>query len=61
MLACETNNELISLYAEGKVSEPEINWIKANYLTQSELTQVNTIEGTKQGNLFSRAVVRKYN
>ncbi len=54
VLGCGTNNELISLYAEGKVSEPEINWIKANYLSESELTQLNTIEGTKQGNLFSQ-------
>ncbi len=54
VLGCGTNNELISLYAEGKVSEPEIRWIKANYLTQSEYAQLNTIEGTTQGNLFSQ-------
>ncbi len=40
--------------ADGKASEPEINWIKANYLNQSEYAQLTTIEGTKQGNLFSQ-------
>ncbi len=54
VLGCGTNNELISLHAEGKASEPEILWIKANYLSESELTQLNTIEGTQQGNLFSQ-------
>ena len=54
VLGCGTNNELISLHAEGKVSEPEVKWIKANYLNKSELTQLNTIEGTTQGNLFSQ-------
>nr|MDJ0747302.1 VapE family protein [Xenococcaceae cyanobacterium MO_167.B27] len=54
VLGCGTNNELISLHAEGKASEPEINWIKANYLNQSQLAQLNTIEGTTQGNLFSQ-------
>ena len=54
VLGCGTSNELIGLLADGKVSEPEVNWIKANYLSESELTQLNTIEGTKQGNLFSQ-------
>ena len=54
VLGCGTNNELISLHADGKASEPEINWIKANYLNQSEYAQLTTIEGTTQGNLFSQ-------
>ena len=54
VLGCGTNNELINLHAEGKVSEPEVKWIKANYLNQSQLAQLNTIEGTTQGNLFSQ-------
>ncbi len=54
ILGCGTSNELISLHADGKVSEPEVNWIKANYLSESELVQLVTIEGTKQGNLFSQ-------
>ena len=33
VLNCGTNNELISLHAEGKVTEVEINWIKANLST----------------------------
>ncbi|MDJ0536927.1 MAG: DUF3854 domain-containing protein, partial [Xenococcaceae cyanobacterium MO_207.B15] len=54
VLGCGTSNELIGLHADGKVSEPEVNWIKANYLSESELAQLVTIEGTKQGNLFSQ-------
>ncbi len=54
VLGCGTNNELIGLMADGKASEPEINWIKANYLNQSEYAQLTTIEGTSQGNLFSQ-------
>ncbi len=54
VLGCGTNNELIALYAEGKVTEVEINWIKANLLSDSELTQLEVIEGTKQGNLFDQ-------
>ena len=54
ILACATSNELISLHADGKVSAPEINWIRENLLSESELTQLITIETTKQGNLFSQ-------
>ena len=54
VLSCGTNNELIALMADGKASEPEILWIKANYLSESELTQLTTIERTQQGNLFSQ-------
>ena len=31
ILGCGTQNELIALFADGKVSEPEIKWIKANF------------------------------
>ncbi len=54
VLGCGTSNELIALMADGKVSEPEINWIKANLLSESEYAQLNTIEETQQGNLFSQ-------
>ncbi len=54
ILACATSNELISLHADGKVSEPEINWIRENLLSEAELTQLITIVSTKQGNLFSQ-------
>ncbi len=54
ILACATSNELISLHADGKVSAPEINWIRENLLSEAELTQLITIETTKQGNLFSQ-------
>ncbi len=53
ILACATSNELISLHADGKVSAPEIKWLKENLLSEAELTQLITIETTKQGNLFS--------
>ena len=54
ILACATSNELISLHADGKVSTPEINWIRENLLSESELRQLITIETTKQGNLFNQ-------
>ncbi len=54
VLGCGTNNELISLHADGKVTELEIDWIKANLLSDSELSQLEIIEGTKQGNLFEQ-------
>lgn len=52
-MGCGTNSKLIALIADGKVSEPEVNWIKANLLSESELAQLVTIEDTKQGNLFA--------
>ncbi len=52
ILNCATNNELIKLHATGEVSEPEITWIKANLLTQSELQQLELIEATTQNSLF---------
>ena len=38
-----TSNELIKLYADGKVTEVEIDWIKANLLSNSELAQVTVM------------------
>ena len=55
VLGCGTSNELIGLLADGKASEPEVNWIKANYLSDSELKQLATVEATRQGNLFNDA------
>lgn len=54
VLGCGTQNELIALCTHGKVSEPEIKWLKANLLNDSELAQLNTIEETEQGNLFDQ-------
>ena len=55
-MGCGTQNQLIALYTHAKVSEPEIKWLKANLLNESELAQLNTIKGTKQGNLFDQAI-----
>ena len=52
VLACTTQNELITLYAEGKVSKAEINWLKSNLLTTVERQQLEAVETTKQTNLF---------
>ncbi len=52
ILNSATNNELIKLHATGEVSEPEITWIKANLLTDSELQQLELIEATTQNSLF---------
>ena len=54
-LACTTQNELISLYAEGKVSKTEIDWLKSNLLTTTERQQLEAIETTKQTNLFDNS------
>ena len=52
VLSCTTQNELITLYAEGKVSEVEISWLKSNLLTTNERQQLEAVETTKQTNLF---------
>ena len=52
ILSCTTQNELISMGADGKVSRAEINWLKSNLLTQHECHQLEAIETTKQTNLF---------
>ena len=52
VLACTTQNKLITLYAEGKVSKAEINWLKSNLLTTVERQQLEAVETTKQTNLF---------
>jgi putative DNA primase/helicase len=53
VLGCTTNNELISLYAEGKVSEAEINWLKSNLFTTAECHQLEAAQTARQTNLFS--------
>ena len=55
VLACTTQNELITLYAEGKVSKAEINWLKSNLLTTVERQQLEVVETTKQTNLFDNS------
>ncbi len=60
ILACATSNELISLHADGKVSAPEIKWLKENLLSESELKLFITIETTRQGNLFDQETESLY-
>ena len=55
VLGCTTQNELISLYAEGKVSKAEIDWLKSNLLTQHECEHLEAIKTTKQTNLFDNS------
>lgn len=52
VLNCTTQNELITLYAEGKVSEAEIDWLKSNLLTAAECQQLKAVKATRQINLF---------
>jgi predicted P-loop ATPase len=54
VLNCTTNNELIALYAAGKVSQAEVKWLKSNLFTTSECHQLEASETTKQTNLFSK-------
>ncbi|WP_144874178.1 hypothetical protein [Hyella patelloides] len=49
---CSTSNDLIKLLADNKASEPEINWLRENYLSISEKQQLTLIENSTQGNLF---------
>ena len=50
---CQTNNELIKLLAEGKVSQVEMDWVKINLLTPKEIEQLLSIQNTRQGNLLA--------
>ncbi|VEP15723.1 Phage/plasmid primase, P4 family, C-terminal domain (fragment) [Hyella patelloides LEGE 07179] len=52
VLDCSTKNDLIKLLADNKASEPEINWLRENYLSISEKQQLTLIENSTQGNLF---------
>ena len=53
VLGCTTNNELINLLAKGKASDAEIKWLALNLLSESEVLQLESIQNTRQGNLFN--------
>ena len=55
VLGCTTQNELITLYSEGKVSEAEISWLKSNILTAAECQQLKVVKATRQTNLFDNS------
>ena len=55
VLNCTTQNELITLYAEGKVSEAEIDWLESNLLTAAECQQLKAVKATRQINLFDNS------
>ncbi|VEP17960.1 hypothetical protein H1P_6630001 [Hyella patelloides LEGE 07179] len=52
ILACSTKNDLIKLLATTGASEPEINWLRENYLTLAEKAHLELILSSTQGNLF---------
>ena len=54
LLECSTKGELVSLYAQGKISAVEVDWLKANLLSQSECVRVSEAETTVQTNLFNQ-------
>ncbi len=58
ILACTTQNDLITLFAENKASEIEVEWLQENLLTQSEVVNVKSAWATKQGNLFNQPEVK---
>jgi putative DNA primase/helicase len=49
---CTTNNELNQLLFSRQGTEVELNWLVENYLTETEVKQLNQIKNSTQGNLF---------
>ncbi|VEP16898.1 Phage/plasmid primase, P4 family, C-terminal domain (fragment) [Hyella patelloides LEGE 07179] len=55
ILNCSTSNDLIKLLANNKVSQPEINWLRENYLTIGEKAHLELIRKSTQGNLLNQS------
>jgi predicted P-loop ATPase len=54
LISCSTYGELINLYAEGKVSEVEVKWLKSNLLSPSEGNNLSQVEATIQTDIFNQ-------
>ncbi|VEP12099.1 hypothetical protein H1P_1330018 [Hyella patelloides LEGE 07179] len=52
VLNCSTSNDLIKLLATTGASQPEIEWLRENYLSSAEKQQLTLIENSTQGNLL---------
>ena len=53
VLGCTTSNELNQLLFSSKATEVELNWLSFNYMSKSEIEQLQQIQSSTQGNLFS--------
>ena len=52
---CQTHNDLIKLLSNGQVSQREIDWLRGNILTKAEIHHLESVEATRQGNLFNES------
>ena len=53
ILSCSNKGELVSLYAQGKITASEVEWLKNNLLSRSQCDRLSFVETTVQTNLFN--------
>ena len=53
LLNCSNKGELVSLYAQGKITASEVEWLKNNLLSQTQCDRLSFVETTVQTNLFN--------
>ena len=51
--SCSNKGELVSLYAQGKITASEVEWLKNNLLSQTQCDRLSFVEKTVQTNLFN--------
>lgn len=56
ILGCTTSNELNKLLFSSKATELELNWLIENCFTEAEKKQLQQIQSSTQGNLFSEQI-----
>ncbi|MDJ0596199.1 MAG: hypothetical protein QNJ72_40510 [Pleurocapsa sp. MO_226.B13] len=54
ILNCNNSGELIKLYACGKITAAEIDWLRENYLTSVQCARLTEIENTQQGKILKQ-------
>gem|GEM_PF-1099369 len=57
---CQTNNDLIKLLSSDRVSQREIDWLKTNVWTKAEIEHLESVENTRQFNLFNNESDRSH-
>ena len=55
ILNCQTHNDLIKLLSNDQASTVEIDWLRKNLLTKTEIEHLESVEATRQGNLFNES------
>ena len=53
LLNCSNKGKLVSLYAQGKITASEVEWLKNNFLSQPQCERLSFVEKTVQTNLFN--------